>query len=130
MNDDQHALRRQSRLLNTGPWEIQSFPGYANGLAHSSVGCEDLGELVIQVMDLPESDADAWLIRRGPQVESADGLIGPYRLVPLDARDRLARHLYVDSGSAAFFWDQRQVDRAPWLAKAATILDIIAGKEA
>jgi hypothetical protein len=60
--------------------------------------------------------------------------VGP-TLVP-DARERLARHLYLlsaqtDQGrrTPAETWDGAEFDRTPWLAQADEILPVITGKE-
>lgn len=56
-------------------------------------------------------------------------------LIP-DARDRVARRLYLLSAKTEQWrriftetWDQGEIDRAPWLVQADTILAIATGKE-
>ncbi|MER7166768.1 hypothetical protein ABT336_11990 [Micromonospora sp. NPDC000207] len=45
-----------------------------------------------------------------------------------DARDRLARYLWIADAGDARMWDRRGVDRTAWLAKADMLLDSITGR--
>lgn len=118
-------------------WDIQGFHQGDNGRAMWSTGVT--GD--VQVVDylahaLGESDAAVFLIRRGPQAGLYDAPgVEPYRLVAADARDRLARHIYLETvdppglrESRARLWDERPeyVDKEWAYRKADAVLAAIA----
>jgi hypothetical protein len=67
---------------------------------------------------------------------AGDGNAGPWRLVSVDGRERLARHLFVkdvtyqrERQAALRDREDKRIDREAWLTQADTILAVINGKE-
>ena len=120
-------------------WEIQGFiVDYGDGRPAWSVGVDEpAGVIAYLATVLDDTDAHAWLIRRGPQIEAANGTAGPWRLVAADARERLARHLYVGGspadwrGTAELAWNRQdnRINRDAWLNRADELLAVISGKD-
>lgn len=118
-------------------WDIQGFHDGEAGRAGWSVGVTGNAEAIVYLnYALIESDSAVFLIRRGPQLGLYDAPgVEPYRLVAADARDRLARHLYLETvdpphlrESRARLWDERPeyVDKEWAYRKADAVLAAIA----
>jgi hypothetical protein len=67
-------------------WEIQGFiDGYGDGRPAWSTSVDTIpGVLSYLATALDDSDTTTFLVRRGPQVETPDGGIGPHRLIAAD----------------------------------------------
>lgn len=119
-------------------WDVQGFHVGDAGRAMWSTGLTGSAQVIDYLTHaLVESDAAVFLVRRGPQVELEAPEIHPYRLVAVDARDRLARHIHLDGLPAqvreryAHLWDNQPeyVDKEPAYRQADAILAAITAPE-
>lgn len=120
-------------------YQIQGFiDGYGDGRAAWSTGVRGIPEVLAYLgKALPDTETSAILIRRPVEGEPGGEEIGPYRLIRSDARERLARHLYIEAApedwrpTAELAWDRsdERVRRERWLARADEMLAVVAGKE-